>query len=71
MDKSQQIETYMTEISIILIVQFVLFGFRTNLALHLERSPLNHSYGYASADDRPSCFASFALIPESFMQYAG
>jgi len=35
----------------------VLFGFRPNLALHLGRSPLNHSYGYASADDRPTCFA--------------
>ncbi len=26
-------------------LRFVLFEFRPNLALHLERSPLNHSYG--------------------------
>ena len=42
-----------------------LFGFRTNLALHFERSTLNHSYGYASSADRPNCLASFALNPES------
>jgi hypothetical protein len=48
-----------------------LFGFRPNLASHFERSTLNHSYGYASAADRPNCLASFALNPESFMQYPG
>jgi len=32
---------------------------------------LRHSYGYATAGDRPSCFASFTLIPESLVQYAG
>ncbi len=37
----------------------------------LHRSPLSHSYGYDSAGDRPICFASYTLIPESFMQYAG
>ena len=31
-----------------------LFGFRANLAVHLARSPLNYSYGYASACDRIS-----------------
>ena len=51
--------------------QFVLFGFRLNLPLHLERSSLSHSYGYASAEDRPTCFGSFTLIPESVMQFAG
>jgi len=29
------------------------------------------SYGYASADDRPNCFASFSLNSDPFMQYAG
>jgi len=53
------------------MLRFVLFGFRLNLASHLERSPLSHSYGYVSADDRPSCLASFTLIPESLVQYAG
>ena len=36
----------------------VLFGFWPNLASHLGRSSLSHSYGYASTDDRPTCFAS-------------
>jgi hypothetical protein len=48
-----------------------LFGFRTNLASHFERSTLNHSYGYASSADRPNCLASFALNSESFTQYPG
>jgi len=42
-----------------------------NPASHLERSPLIHGYGYASAGDRPSCFASLPLKSKSFMQYAG
>ena len=42
-----------------------------NLASHLERSPLIHSYGYESAGDRPTCFASLPLKSKSFMQYAG
>jgi hypothetical protein len=52
-------------------LRFVLFEFRPNLALHLERSPLKHSYGYASTGDRPSCLASYALLLEPFMKYAG
>ena len=42
-------------------LQFILFGLRYNLAVHPERSPLDHSYGYAPAGDRPSCFASLTL----------
>jgi hypothetical protein len=42
-----------------------------NLASHLERSLLVHSFGYASAGDRPTCFASFPLKSKSFMLYAG
>jgi hypothetical protein len=53
------------------LLQFVLFGFINNLASHLERSPLIHSYGYESAGDRPTCFASLPLKSKSFMQYAG
>jgi len=52
-------------------LQFVLFGFMNNLASHLERSPLIHSYGYESAGDRPTCYASLPLKSKSFMQYAG
>ena len=50
---------------------FVLFGFMNKLASHLERPPLIHSYGYASAGDRPTCFASLPIKSKSFMQYAG
>jgi len=53
------------------LLQSVLFGFMSNLASHLERSPLIHSYGYESAGDRPTCFASLPLKSKSFMQYAG
>ena len=53
------------------LLQIVLFGFMNNLAAHLERSPLIHSYGYESAGDRPTCFASLPLKSKSFMQYAG
>lgn len=45
--------------------------FKTNLAANLERSPLMHSYGYASAGDRPTLFARFALIFVPFIKYAG
>ncbi len=44
---------------------------RKNLAANLERSPLNHSYGYGSAGDRPTLFARFSLSFVPFMQYAG
>jgi len=42
-----------------------------NLASHLERFPLIHSYGYESAGNRPTCLASLLLKSKSFMQYAG
>ena len=49
---------------------------RKNLTANLERSPLSHSYGYGSADDRPTLFAGtpdrrFPLNSVPFMQYAG
>ena len=53
------------------LLQIVLFGFMNNLASHLERSPLIHSYGYESAGDRPTCLASLLLKSKSFMQYVG
>ncbi|MCZ6796817.1 MAG: hypothetical protein O7D36_02580 [Gammaproteobacteria bacterium] len=37
----------------------------------LDRSPLIHSYCYASASDRPTLFAIFPLIFAPFMQHAG
>ncbi len=37
----------------------------------LGRSPLIHSYGYASADDQPTLFAIFPLNFVPFMQHAG
>ena len=42
-----------------------------NMAANLDRSPLIHSYGYASAGDRPTLFAIFPLSFVPFMQYAG
>jgi len=44
---------------------------RKNVAANLDRSPLIHSYGYASAGDRPTLFAIFPLSIVPFMQYAG
>jgi len=34
--------------------------FRKNLAANLDRSPLIHSYGYASAGDQSTLFAKYA-----------
>jgi len=51
--------------------RFILIGFLKNLALHLERSPSIHSYGYGFSGDSPSCLANFSRNPDSFMQYAG
>ena len=47
-------------------LHFALFGFMNNLASHLERSPLIHSYGYDSADDRPTWLlvSSMRLAPK-------
>jgi len=71
----QSIAKYITRstenLMFINLFQFVLFGFMNNLASHLERSPLIHSYGYESAGDHPTCFASLPINPKSFMQYAG
>jgi len=44
---------------------------RKNLTANLGRSPLNHSYGYASAGDPPTLIAIFPLNFVPFMQYAG
>lgn len=44
-------------------LQRVLSGFWSNLAAHLERSPLNHSDGYGPVADRPTCFASLPQNP--------
>jgi hypothetical protein len=60
--------------SLFVRLQFILFGFTNKLASHLERSPLIHSYGYESAGDRPTCFASLPLKSKSLkflMQYPG
>jgi hypothetical protein len=52
-------------------MQIILFGFMNNLASHLERSPLIHSFGYESAGDRPTCFTSLPINSKSIVQYAG
>ncbi len=44
---------------------------RKNLAANLDRSPLIHSYCYASAGDRSTLFAIFPLNFVPFMQHTG
>jgi len=44
---------------------------RKNLAVNLDRSPLIHSYCYASAGDRSTLFAIFPMSFVPFMQYVG
>jgi len=44
---------------------------RKNLAANLDRSPLIHSYGYASAGDQPTLFAMFSLSFVPSMQNTG
>jgi len=44
---------------------------RKNLAAKIDRSPLIHSYGYASAGDQPILFAIFPLTFVPFMQHPG
>jgi len=50
---------------------FYLNKVRKILAANLDRSPLIHSYGYASAGDRSILFAILPLSFVPFMQYAG
>jgi hypothetical protein len=45
--------------------------FRKNLATNLDRSPLIHSYGYASAGDQSTLYAIFPLNFVPFMQHPG
>jgi len=71
MVKFNNIHRMMAEIVPIQKVRFVLSGFRAYLALHLEGFPVSHSCRYDSARDRPTCFASYTLIPESFTRYVG
>ena len=42
-----------------------------NLVANLERSPLSHSYGYGSADDRTTLIARFSLNFVPSVQHAG
>jgi len=44
---------------------------RKNLAANLDRSPLIHSYCYASAGDQSTLFAIFPLKFVPFMQHTG
>ena len=45
--------------------------FRKYLAANIDRSPLIHSYGYASAGDQPILIAIFPLRLVPFMQHPG
>jgi len=44
---------------------------RKNLAANFDRSPLIHSYGYASAGDQPTLFAMVSLSFVPSMQNTG
>jgi len=44
---------------------------RKNLLANLDRSPLIHSYCYASADDQSTLLPIFSLSFVPFKQYAG
>ena len=52
-------------------VQIVLFEARENRASYSSRSPLIHSYGYESSDDRTDSLARFPLNSEPFVNYPG
>ena len=52
-------------------LSIVLFGFMKNLALHLGRSPLIHSYSYELAGDNPTCVAKFPINSKSFIKHPG
>ncbi len=52
------------------IVSLYLNEVRKNLAANIDRSPLIHSYCYASTGDRSTLFAIFPLSFVPFMQYA-
>ena len=53
------------------LLQIVLFGFMNNLASHLERFPLIHSYCYESAGNRPTWLfvSSMRLTPSGLTRY--
>jgi hypothetical protein len=51
-----------------LIYSLYLNKVRKNLAANLDRFPLIHSYGYASAGDQSTLFAIFPLIFVPFTQ---
>ena len=51
--------------------QFALFGFSKNRASYSARSPLIHSYGYVSVDDRTEYLPQFPLNSKPFMNYPG
>ena len=71
----QESAQYLSRLALVLrygvTAQFVLFEFRKNRALYSARSPLIHSYGYASADDRTDYLTRFPLTFEPFMNYPG
>jgi hypothetical protein len=53
-----------------------LIGFMRNMASPIERTPLNHSYGYDPTGVSPICFAIFpgrqtALKSDPFKDYPG
>ena len=72
---SQKSSQYLNQLSHIrrcsIPVRSVLFGFRKNRASYSARSPLIHSYGYESSDDRTDYLALIRLPSDPFMNYPG
>ncbi len=66
-NKSNYFQELITNVTRVHKTQFVLFGFRAYLALHLARSPSSNMNNYYIEGDRTICFASFTLDHESFM----
>jgi len=66
---SQYLDWLSRVLSRLASVQFVLFGFRKDRASYSARSPLIHSYSYASAGNRTDYLARFPLKSEPFMNY--
>ena len=53
------------------LLPFVLSGFVPHLASHSGRSSSNHSYRYASSNDRPNCIASYGANSGSLVKCSG
>jgi len=66
-----KISDAINKLLVFISLNYVLFGFMKNLTLHLERSPLIHSFGYELAGDSSTCLAKFPINSKSFIKQPG